>query len=160
MLIVNGYETGTVLANFDSSDIAAVENFAKTELHKIIPKHEYNQYYGPLFSKIPQQYQIDSGHRNFIYKIRNYFRDNNKNSSNKSTMTESYVCQTDVETQTCYHNMNGSSSAPSQPKALNALEKERQASMEIIERTSEVTARKLEKSQIDLTSENSLILKH
>ncbi|KAF5280410.1 hypothetical protein FQR65_LT03219 [Abscondita terminalis] len=74
LLIINGYQDASVIANIDDVIISEIESFARNDLEHIIDQNEYDKYYG-VFSKNPKMFKFVSGHRQIIKMLSKHFRE-------------------------------------------------------------------------------------
>lgn len=69
ILAFNGYENALSVGTLTSEDIVYLQNYARNEMHKRIPKDaDLKEYYG-YFSENPTEFEFLRGHVKFLEKI-------------------------------------------------------------------------------------------
>lgn len=74
LIICNGFDHEILLKDITEADLSVFEKYARTELHKNIPKNDLSNFYGPIFSRDPSKFQIAYGHKKIIFFMRDYFK--------------------------------------------------------------------------------------
>ncbi|KAF5279101.1 hypothetical protein FQA39_LY05779 [Lamprigera yunnana] len=88
LLIINGYNTGPVIAAIAETDFDAIEKFARCVLLNYISNETLSEFYGPTFCTNEKSFIIAPSHRRLIFILKNFFVKKCAVQFDKSTMTD------------------------------------------------------------------------
>lgn len=118
LLKETGYYNECSFLSINEKDIEEIEKFACEQLHLLVDKKDYVQYYGPLFSKKPEVFKILRGFKKQIFELSQQLQKETK-AGNKDIDDKKKICHKRKRDDLFEENSNSTSDSITRTKTID-----------------------------------------